>query len=352
MPKFIRDPELRELQKDPRTGKYYVRKRVKGKPALLKATGTRDRTKARKIALQTLAIYLAEQTVTTITSTFREIAEKVLALKENKSKATRDLAANRIRKHLTPYFGHMVISTITENTWEAYITKVQTESTRTLADDAKLMMAVMKYAFNEKLLERKVRIRNPDPPNEEGRAYSPDEIARLIEFASTDTMKLQIMISYKMGMRHGEIAALRWDWIDFDAKVIKLPPTITKTRRGRPVPLNDMVRSDLLKRRVEITGDHVFPSQKDPCKPVPDFDSQWQRTWARANIGGRFHWLRHTCISNMASAGVPESTIKKIVGCSERTMRRVYIHLKDDVASNAVNLTNVVHVGTKSESLL
>lgn len=338
MPKLIPDPELRELQRDPRTKIYYVRKRAKSKEPLLKSTGTRDRTRARKIALDVLARYLADTPIVATSPIFRDIAEKVLALKANKSQATRDLATNRIRLHLMPYFGYMQISKITENTWEEYITKVQTESDRTLADDAKLMMSVMKYAFNERYLERKVRIRNPDRPNEEGRAYTEEEIYTLLQNSSTEEMRLQILIGWSMGLRHGEIAALRWAWIHFDTNRIQLPPEVTKTRRGRSVPLNDEVRRELIERRRTLEGPCVFPSQNDPSKPIPDFDSQWQRTWTRSGLDGVFHWLRHTCISNMAASGIPESTIKKIVGCSDRTMRKVYIHLRDDLADRAVNL--------------
>jgi integrase len=234
----------------------------------------------------------------------------------------------------------MPISKINENTWEQYITDQQTQSSRTLADDAKLMMAVMKYAFNERFIDRKVRIRNPDPPTEEGRAYTDEEIFRLLGAASTDHMRLQIMIGWKMGMRHGEIAGLMWAWVDFKDGRIRLPAEITKTRRGRVVPLNAEV-AGLLASRLKSQAPKspfVFPSAESPDKPIPDFDSQWQRTWQRAGVEGRFHFLRHTCISNMAANGIPESTIRGIVGCSERTMRKVYMHLKDDLAGKAVNL--------------
>lgn len=345
MPKFIKDSELRELQKDSRTGMYFVRKKLKGKQELLKSTGYKDRTRARRRALELLAEYMASIAPTPGSNpTFREIAQKVLALKATKAPATQALARNRIEKHLGPYFNHMRISDINENTWDQYIVDQQKLSPRTLADDAKLMMAIMKYSFNEGLLKRKVRIRNPDPPNEEGRAYTEEECTKLLESATTDNMKLQIKIGLTMGMRHGEIAHLRWEWIDWRQSVIKLPPEETKTRRGRLVPINSEVKIDLRLKLLSKNSPCVFPSQKNPMQPIPDFDSQWQRTWKRAGVEGRFHWTRHTCITNMLSAGVPESVVKKITGCSERTMRKVYLHLKNDVAMDAVNL---VHGGTK-----
>jgi integrase len=345
MPKFIRDAELRELQKDSRTGIYFVRKKLKNKPELLKSTGFKDRTRARRVALEILAKYVADQPAKKEDNpTFREIAQKVLALKSAKSPATQALAKNRLEKHLGPYFNHMKVADITENTWEQYIVDQLAIKKRTLADDAKLMMACMKYSFNENLLKRKVRIRNPDPPNEEGRAYTESEIFSLLSNSSTPDMRLQIQIGLTMGMRHGEIAHLRWAWIDLEKAVIKLPPEETKTRRGRVVQINSEVLKELKIRKEVSTSPCVFPSIKNPLEPIPDFDSQWQRTWKRAEVDGVFHWTRHTCISNMAAAGVPESTIKKITGCSQRTLNKVYIHLKSDVAQDAVNLG---HGGTK-----
>jgi integrase len=350
MTKFIRDPELREMKKDSRTGIYYVRKKLKGKKELLESTGERDRSKARKIALSKLAVYMAGEPIVVTNPTIRDIADKVYGLKAGKSKATRELAHNRLFKHICPKLGHIPVRSFTENTWENYIIE-EAKSGRTLADDAKLMMAVMKYAFLERLIERKIRIRNPDPETEEGIAYTEEQILMLFRAATTANMRLQIMIAYTMGMRHGEIAALRWEWIDWDKNVIKLPAEITKTRRGRVVPVSKKAR-DLLSS-AQATSPVVFPSRQNPLEPIPDFDSQWQRTWKRAGVPGRFHFLRHTCISNMAASGIPESTIRKIVGCSEKTMRKVYLHLKDDLASRAVNLGttgNLGHAGTKEET--
>lgn len=351
MPKFIRDAELRELQKDSRTGIYFVRKKLKNKPELLKSTGFKDRTRARRVALEILAKYVADQPPKKEDNpTFREIAQKVLALKADKSKATKDLAKNRLEKHLGPYFNHLKIAEINENTWAQYIVESKSTSNRTFADDAKLMMAVMKYSFNEGLLKRKVRITNPDPPNQEGRVYSAEEIFRLLSAASTQDMRLQIQIGITMGMRHGEIAHLRWAWIDFNRAVIMLPPEETKTRRGRVVPIHFEVLKELKDRKSVSESPCVFPSKTNPLEPIPDFDSQWQRTWKRAGVDGVFHWTRHTCISNLANKGTPESIIKKIVGCSARTMAKVYLHVNDDVAALAVNgmdLCELGHGGTK-----
>lgn len=351
MAKYIKDSEFRELKKHPVSGIYYVRKKLKGKKPLEESTGFKDRTRARKRALEILAEYMSGQApLPDSDPTFREIAQKVLALKATKSKATQDLARNRLIKHLGPYFDHMRIKSINENTWAQYVVDQQSKSDRTLADDAKLMMAVMRYSFDQRILDRKIKIKNPDPPNEEGRAYTESEIFSLLANSSTDDMRLQIQIGITMGMRHGEIAHLRWAWIDLEKGIIKLPSEETKTRRGRIVPINKAVWNELSNRAKVSQSPCVFPSTKDPSQPIPDFDSQWQRTWKRAGVDGVFHWTRHTCISDMAARGIPESTIKKIVGCSARTMAKVYVHLKDDLAVRAVNGNYLSQLGNGGEN--
>src|SRR5664280_691684 len=42
------------------------------------------------------------------------------------------------------------------------------------------------------------------------------------------------------GQRRGEIAALRWEWIDDEAKTNTLPSSITKNKRTHAFPFGDM----------------------------------------------------------------------------------------------------------------
>jgi hypothetical protein len=81
------------------------------------------------------------------------------------------------------------------------------------------------------------------------------------------------------GMRLNEALQLRVEHIDFDAKVIRLPGTITKTGKPREVPLvpelEDAIRNYLRQRK--DGSPWLFPNEKDPSKP-------WTRAKAREGL--------------------------------------------------------------------
>ncbi len=56
------------------------------------------------------------------------------------------------------------------------------------------------------------------------------------------------------------------------------------------------------------------PQPSDPCRPVTDLTHAWDAIREEAGVDCRIHDLRHTFVSRLAEAGVPETTIMEIVG--------------------------------------
>jgi integrase len=54
--------------------------------------------------------------------------------------------------------------------------------------------------------------------------------------------KLILVIGYHLGMRQGEIVALRWDQVDWDANLIRLEKKQTKGKKARNAPLYGELR--------------------------------------------------------------------------------------------------------------
>jgi integrase/recombinase XerD len=105
------------------------------------------------------------------------------------------------------------------------------------------------------------------------------EIQRLILGSKSPRMRLLIQLLLQTGMRLNEALQLRVEHIDFDAKVIRLPGTITKTGKPREVPLvpelEDAIRNYLRQRK--DGSPWLFPNEKDPSKP-------WTRAKAREGL--------------------------------------------------------------------
>jgi integrase len=69
-------------------------------------------------------------------------------------------------------------------------------------------------------------------------------------------------------LRPGELRLLKWEYVDFDKKIMFLPAEIMKARKDHLVPMSKQV-TKMLKYLFEITNysEFVFPSEINPCQP-------------------------------------------------------------------------------------
>lgn len=98
----------------------------------------------------------------------------------------------------------------------------------------------------------------------------------------------------------------------------------------------------MLERRWEERKTHlnkspyVFPSPRDPGRPIEDNKSAWVGAKGKAKIVGRcrYHDLRHTFASDAAKliqVGRSSSALVcSYIGMSLRVFERVYLHLNHD----------------------
>ncbi|WP_233218516.1 site-specific integrase [Photobacterium sp. GB-210] len=102
----------------------------------------------------------------------------------------------------------------------------------------------------------------------------PVELAQLIQdIDQTDTGSFCTVEALKLiprvFLRPKEIRHLKWDFIDFEAKLIRIPAEDMKREREHLVPMAHQV-CEQLRLVKEITGysTYVFPSIRDGSKPI------------------------------------------------------------------------------------
>ena len=69
------------------------------------------------------------------------------------------------------------------------------------------------------------------------------------------------------GQRRGEIAALRWEWIDDKAKAITLPSSITKNKQAHAFPYGNLASAVIA--AIPRLNEYVFPAARDRLKHKP-----------------------------------------------------------------------------------
>ncbi len=75
----------------------------------------------------------------------------------------------------------------------------------------------------------------------------------------------------------------------------------------------------------------------DPIRPVGSWRTAWRTLTKRAGLQGlRFHDLRHTAISALGEAGVPDRVIMDIAGHVSARMLRRYSHIQLEAKRAAI----------------
>lgn len=141
-------------------------------------------------------------------------------------------------------------------------------------------------------------------------------------------LKSLFVTSYETGIRMGELLAIRWDQVDFEAGFIVLQGGETKNGEGRAVPIVPGDMADLLSAAKQErdasypTSPWVFNRQGEQIK---DFRGTWAKARESAGVPDlNFHDLRRTAVRNMRKAGVPQVVRMKISGHKTDSMERRY----------------------------
>ena len=150
---------------------------------------------------------------------------------------------------------------------------------------------------------------------------------------ANEMLRLSMVLAVETSMRREEMCAVQKEWIDLDRRVIKLPKEVTKTRKGRDVPLSIPAVEAL---RPYATGAGSLlgwtPNAHRLC---------WHRTRNRAAKTAHtlhdFHWhdFRHEAISRLAAKGWLPAKLQVVSGHADWRMLQRYVNLRpEDVFSD------------------
>jgi integrase len=191
-------------------------------------------------------------------------------------------------------------------------------------------------------------------------ALTVDEYRAVAHAAATDRLAAAWLLTLH-GMRRSEVLGLRWQ----DVQLAGDQPSVTishgrtgthrrlngdqltapKTRRGaRVLPLTDDMAAALKSWRAQLADDlglaavgpKAFVVVNEAGEPVPPeaYSAAWFRLCTSAGLTRRvvLHAARHTSVTEMRAAGVPDRIVAAWHGHDESVMRAVYDHADQDRA--------------------
>lgn len=171
-----------------------------------------------------------------------------------------------------------------------------------------------------------------------------------------------ILVGFYTGARLGDCAALTWENVDMEARVIRFMPAKTSRKKKRlEVPIHERLFSYLDGKAgaTERTGP-LFPSlhgrsvagklglsghfkeitasARIDAKTVrPSQKDKKGRVVRRSVQAKTFHSLRHSLTSNLANADVSEEIRRRIVGHESADVHAKYTHTERETLARAVD---------------
>jgi len=136
------------------------------------------------------------------------------------------------------------------------------------------------------------------------------------------------------GCRLGEIMTLKWDYIDFDERALRLPDSKT----GKKIVHLGAPAVEYLHDAQRIDGNPWVITGTLTGKPLSDLQPFWQRVRARAGLKDvRIHDLRHTFASTAVASGQGLPMIGKLLGHTQVQTTARYAHLAADPVRSAAD---------------
>jgi integrase len=136
------------------------------------------------------------------------------------------------------------------------------------------------------------------------------------------------------GARLREILTLRWDQVDIDGEVLRLPDSKTGAKQ---IYLNQAAIT-LLRRMPRMQGNPFVIVGRKAGAPLINLEKPWRRIRADAKLDDvRIHDLRHSFASVAAGVGMSLPMIGKLLGHSQPVTTARYAHLAADPVRAASN---------------
>ena len=184
-----------------------------------------------------------------------------------------------------------------------------------------------------------IRIDKPGNPNSLNRKpFSKEEIDTLWNWKDASPYIRVIIILIYTGCRIGELLDLKKDNVNLEGHWFDI--TASKTKAGiRKVPIHDKVYPLIEEWYNMNDSEYLISTPSAEHFAYNNYlDSYWKPFIDQMGMKHLPHDTRHTCVSLLASAGVDQRLIRKIVGHSgQGVTETVYTHFQIDELLEAIN---------------
>jgi integrase len=129
------------------------------------------------------------------------------------------------------------------------------------------------------------------------------------------------------GLRRRESAALRWEHVDFGARIIRVPASLTKNKLPLDLPMTTFVYDLLKARRALGNAEFIFPGNGE-AGHITEAKHAFEQIAKLSGIVVSAHDLRRSFVTIAESCDISYAALKQLVNHSMRSdVTRGYIQL-------------------------
>ena len=248
------------------------------------------------------------------------------------------------------------ISSIKDSEWQSIINEeCAIVSPKTVNNAFMFVATVIRHEADREIPMGKIRL--PSVPPSRAAFLQPEEVPKFVEVVKDTDIAVPSLLALS-SLRLSEIAALRWENIPKNPKIIHVQGAVVKDEN------NNLVSKKQNKNASSSRGVPVMIPElakalercRKPEGPVMEIGPNWLRlkiheACQKAGVTDvTVHGLRHSFASLAYHLQVPEKIAMEIGGWSDaNTMRKIYTHIaQSDVKRYETALTDFFENATKS----
>ncbi len=292
-------------------------------------------------------------------TTVNELLDAHLAYMRRKGRKTTHEVENILTKHVRPYFGDRIASTLSTADFERYREDKQNKLEPTTLNRHMAYIRSGYQTGHRRVTPRMVDFIPAFPIVDESYNVRQGFLSFEGYLKILDKLPASIrpifVCGFHVSSRKGELLKIRWDQVE--EGLIILSPFDTKNKTGRALPIyGDMVEVLKEQRRIKDERfpecEHVFFWHAEdvmlshggrrtiPGARIKKFAASWDKAVTAAGFPGLlFHDLRRTAERNMKKAGMDQDMRMKISGHKTPSMSTRYnIIVADDIAEEKARM--------------